>query len=40
MVSEDEGQTWSKPEPVCVEGLPTQMMRPFDPTVVLLDHAD
>ncbi len=35
--SEDEGQTWSQPEPVRVEGLPASMMRPFDPTVVLLD---
>ncbi len=31
--SEDEGQTWSKLEPMRVEGLPTQMMRPVDPTV-------
>lgn len=28
--SGDEGQTWSKPESVRVEGLPTQRMRPFE----------
>ena len=31
--SEDEGQTWSKPEPMRVAGLSPSMMRPFDPTV-------
>jgi hypothetical protein len=36
VISEDEGKTWSKPEPIAVEGLPEGAQRPFDPTLVLL----
>ncbi|MEK7674522.1 MAG: hypothetical protein AAB676_01640 [Verrucomicrobiota bacterium] len=34
--SEDEGRTWSKPEPIAVEGLESGLARPFDPTLVPL----
>ena len=35
--SEDAGTTWSSPEQMTVTGLPGNLMRPFDPTVVQLD---
>ena len=35
MVSEDDGKSWSRPRTIQVEGLPSDFMRPFDPTLVL-----
>lgn len=35
--SEDAGTTWSSPARVTVTGLPDDLMRPFDPTLVQLD---
>jgi hypothetical protein len=35
--SHDDGATWSKPEKVTVDGLPGNLMRPFDPTIVLIE---
>lgn len=35
MISEDEGETWSDPELVEIEGLPKTYVRPFDPTLAL-----
>src|SRR4029079_4554414 len=32
----DEGQKWSKPEAISVEGLEQGLARPFDPTLVPL----
>ncbi|MGV3662094.1 MAG: exo-alpha-sialidase [Prosthecobacter sp.] len=34
--SSDEGSTWTKAEPIAVEGLEEGLMRPFDPTLVTL----
>jgi hypothetical protein len=34
--SEDDGRTWSPPEPITVEGLPADYRRPFDPTLTTL----
>ena len=34
--SSDEGRTWTKPEPIVVEGLEAGLARPFDPTLVPL----
>lgn len=34
--SSDEGATWSKPSPITVEGMETELARPFDPTLVPL----
>src|SRR5262245_30827577 len=34
--SSDEGQSWSQPEPIRVEGLEEGLARPFDPTLVPL----
>lgn len=34
--SSDEGKTWTKPEPIAVEGLEEGLVRPFDPTLVPL----
>lgn len=34
--SSDEGATWTKPEPIAVEGLEEGLARPFDPTLVPL----
>jgi hypothetical protein len=34
--SSDEGSTWSKPEPIAVEGMEQGLARPFDPTLVPL----
>ena len=34
--SEDDGRTWSPPEPIAVEGLPAGYRRPFDPTLTVL----
>ncbi len=34
--SSDEGRTWSKPQPIQMEGLEAGLMRPFDPTLVPL----
>jgi hypothetical protein len=35
-LSSDEGQTWTKPQPIVVEGLEEGLARPFDPTFVSL----
>jgi hypothetical protein len=32
----DEGQSWSEPEPIAVDGLDPGLARPFDPTLVPL----
>ncbi len=34
--SQDDGRTWTPPEPIVVEGLPDNFRRPFDPTLVEL----
>jgi len=34
--SSDEGRTWTKPEPIVVDGLEAGLARPFDPTLVPL----
>lgn len=34
-ISEDQGETWSDPEPIVVNGLPSSYQRPFDPTLAL-----
>jgi hypothetical protein len=34
--SSDEGKTWSKPQPIAVEGMEEGLARPFDPTLVPL----
>jgi hypothetical protein len=34
--SENNGASWSQPEPITVDGLPDGAQRPFDPTLVLL----
>ncbi len=34
--SSDEGETWSKPVQVQVSGMPANLIRPFDPTIVQL----
>ncbi|MBK8039542.1 MAG: exo-alpha-sialidase [Verrucomicrobiaceae bacterium] len=34
--SSDEGKTWSKAQPIVVEGMEEGLMRPFDPTLVPL----
>ncbi len=33
--SEDDGRTWTDPEPLKVADLPEDLMRPFDPTLAL-----
>lgn len=35
--SHDNGRAWSRPRKVFVDGLPEGFMRPFDPTLVVLD---
>lgn len=35
-VSEDDGETWSDPQAIRVEGLPESYERPYDPTLVPL----
>jgi hypothetical protein len=35
-LSADEGTTWSKPQPISVEGMEAGLMRPFDPTLLPL----
>jgi hypothetical protein len=37
VISEDDGKTWTKPEPISVSGLPEGAQRPFDPTLVSLE---
>lgn len=34
--SSDEGRTWTKAEPIVVDGMEEGLMRPFDPTLVAL----
>lgn len=34
-ISEDQGETWSDPEAIVVDGLPSNYQRPFDPTLTL-----
>ncbi|MEI7730626.1 MAG: sialidase family protein [Verrucomicrobiota bacterium] len=36
-LSEDAGRTWSAPRTIAVEEFPNTLMRPFDPTIVLLE---
>jgi len=36
-MSTDEGKTWSPPQPITLEGMPEDYVRPCDPTLVLLD---
>lgn len=36
-ISTDEGKTWSKPQPIQIKNYPPELIRPFDPTLVLLD---
>ncbi|MBI4748869.1 MAG: hypothetical protein HY774_10300 [Acidobacteria bacterium] len=35
MISED-GQTWLEPQPVQIQGFPSNLQRPYDPTLVVL----
>jgi hypothetical protein len=35
-ISTNGGQSWGKPEPIEIEGLPERYTRPFDPTLALL----
>ncbi|MBI4533646.1 MAG: exo-alpha-sialidase [Candidatus Melainabacteria bacterium] len=35
--SYDSGKSWSHPQTINIEGLPEGFMRPFDPTLVVLD---
>ena len=35
--SHDNGKNWSRPQAISVDGLPEGFMRPFDPTLVMLD---
>ncbi len=35
--SADGGVTWTAPESIAVAGLPSELMRPFDPTIVQLE---
>ncbi len=35
--SKDGGKTWTPPEPIAVEGFPSDLRRPFDPTLVELE---
>lgn len=37
VVSEDDGETWSDPEPVAIENMPENLHRAFDPTLVILE---
>lgn len=34
--SDDDGETWTYPEPINIEEFPENFMRPFDPTIVVL----
>ncbi|MFZ1692469.1 MAG: T9SS type A sorting domain-containing protein [Flavobacteriales bacterium] len=36
--SYDNGDTWTQPEPIVVNGLPPNYQRPFDPTLAALDN--
>jgi len=36
-MSTDDGKTWSPPQPITIEGMPEDYLRPCDPTLVLLD---
>lgn len=36
--SSDQGETWSAPESIVVEGMPRTLRRPFDPTLVELEN--
>jgi hypothetical protein len=37
-ISTDDGKSWTKPEQIVVAGMPAELQRPFDPTIVdLLD---
>lgn len=36
-ISTDAGKTWSRPQPIVISGYPDDLIRPFDPTLVLLD---
>ena len=35
-ISSDEGVSWSKPTPIQMDGYPSDLVRPFDPTLVAL----
>lgn len=34
--SQDAGATWTEPQPVEIEGMPSEMRRPFDPSLLVL----
>jgi hypothetical protein len=36
-ISQDDGNTWSNPQPIQMAGLPQNFSRPFDPTLAVLD---
>lgn len=36
-ISTDNGNTWSKPKPIHIKNYPSDLIRAFDPTLVLLD---
>ncbi len=36
-ISDDNGKTWSQPQPIVVNGLPSTYQRPFDPTLALTE---
>lgn len=36
-ISDDNGKTWSQPQPIVVNGLPSSYQRPFDPTLALTE---
>lgn len=36
-ISTDSGKTWSTPQSIIVSGYPSDLIRPFDPTLVLLE---
>jgi hypothetical protein len=36
-MSADEGQSWSPPQPIMIEGMPKRLHRSFDPTLVALE---
>lgn len=37
MLSEDDGQNWSSPQTISITGMPDNLNRSFDPTLVVLD---
>ncbi|MBI5365789.1 MAG: exo-alpha-sialidase [Planctomycetes bacterium] len=37
VLSEDEGKTWSAPQPILIQEIPEYLERPYDPTLTLLE---